>query len=423
MKSWFQKNKDFKKSEREIESPDFLPSPPMRGKGIRRLNNNPAILAFVLSFITLVAIGYAWQSRLQKEKLVTQNEDNDNDAVGYVNTEALFGKIPRYGVIQSSVNKKSSEKDINHSSTSITGDNLQKDLRVDPLQQEIFETQKRLFRKKIERWEQALVASTEVSSNNDFRLNDPLPREASLQNVSSGDKMFSNTDRFGSGEENQNRQAQKNAWLYNIERNEDYLKNSQNAAFSPYELKAGSVIPCVMIGGINSDLPGQIIGQVREDVYDSATGHYLLIPKGARLTGVYDSQITIGQKRILVGWNRIIYPDGSSINIQKMPGADNGGYAGLHDKVDNHYLRIYGNAFLLSIFSAGIQLSQPRGTGESYNSSQIIAGALGQELGQLGMEMTRRNMNIQPTLRVRNGATFNIMVTKDMILNPWEHLE
>lgn len=136
--------------------------------------------------------------------------------------------------------------------------------------------------------------------------------------------------------------------------------------------------------------------------------------------GTYDSNVTLGQKRALVGWQRIIYPDGSSISLDRMPGADVGGYAGFNDKVNNHYWRIFGNGLLLSVFSAGIQLSQPQASnGENYSSSQIIAGALGQQMGQLGMQMAQRNMNIQPTLEIRPGYQFNVMVTKDIILPTW----
>jgi type IV secretory pathway VirB10-like protein len=219
-----------------------------------------------------------------------------------------------------------------------------------------------------------------------------------------------------------NRQAAKAAWLAQPSMNAShYLTQSREAALSAYEVKAGTIIPGVMISGINSDLPGQIIAQVRENVYDSATGRYLLIPQGARMIGTYDNGVSMGQSRVLVAWNRILYPDGSSLDLGKMPGADAGGYAGFEDQVNNHYWKVFGNALLLSIFSAGIQLSQPQAqSGQNYNSQQIIAGALGQQFGELGSEMARRGLNIAPTLEIRPGFTFNVMVTKDVILKPWQ---
>jgi type IV secretion system protein VirB10 len=200
----------------------------------------------------------------------------------------------------------------------------------------------------------------------------------------------------------------------------NYLKTTRVAPISPYEIKAGTVIPAVMVGGVNSDLPGQLIAQVSENVYDSATGRFLLIPQGCKLVGAYDNGVTFGQSRILVGWRRIIYPDASSLDIGLMPGTDESGYAGFHDKVDNHLLRLFSQAFLLSIFSAGAQLGQPQANvGQNYSSSQTVASALAQQMGEMGMEIVRRNMDIAPTLWARPGYTFNVMVTRDMVVQPW----
>lgn len=219
-----------------------------------------------------------------------------------------------------------------------------------------------------------------------------------------------------------NRQEEKREFLSSFDKDASpYLNQTRVPAISPYEVKAGFIIPGVLVSGINSDLPGQIIGQVRQNVYDSATGRYLLIPAGAKIVGTYDSSVSAGQERVLVAWNRIIFPDSSSVSLEAMPGADQSGFAGFHDQVDNHYWRTFGNAALLSLFSAGVQLSQPRGavTG-TYNSQQIMAAAIGRQLGQLGMQLTQRNLSIQPTLEVRPGFQFSIMVTKDMVLPPWK---
>ena len=199
----------------------------------------------------------------------------------------------------------------------------------------------------------------------------------------------------------------------------DYLPNTREQAASPFEIRAGTVIPAVMVGGVDSDLPGQILGQVRENVYDTATGRYLLIPQGAKLVGTYDNRVTYGQSRVLVVWNRIIFPDGSSLDINGMPGADQGGYAGFYDEVNNHYIRIFGSALLLSLFSAGIQLSQPQPNANSnnvYSSQQVIAGAVGQQLGNAGLAFIQRGMNLAPTLKIRPGYLFNVMVTKDIVV-------
>jgi type IV secretion system protein TrbI len=204
---------------------------------------------------------------------------------------------------------------------------------------------------------------------------------------------------------------------------DDYLNAGIQHPKSPYEVIAGTVIPATMIGGIDSDLPGEIIGQVRENVYDTATGKYLLIPQGSRLVGVYSSAVTYGQTRVLVAWNRLIYPNGDSIDLGQMPGSDVGGYAGFNDEVNNHYLRIFGSAILASLFSAGAQLSQPQNNSNGTTSTQILAASLGQQANTVGTMLISRGLDIQPTLKIRNGYLFNIMVTKDMVLQPWQGMQ
>ncbi len=185
------------------------------------------------------------------------------------------------------------------------------------------------------------------------------------------------------------------------------------------ELQTGTVIPGVMLTGINSDLPGALIGQVAQDVFDSATGRFLLIPKGSRLYGVYDSRIAMGQRRVLVAWQRIIFPDGSSVTLEAMPGASRDGYAGFQDQIDNHSLRIFGNAILMSMISGGMAYSLD--TLDNSNSSDDnpslqneMGSALASQLGQASLQLLQRNMNISPTLEIRPGYRFNIVLTKDL---------
>jgi type IV secretory pathway VirB10-like protein len=226
------------------------------------------------------------------------------------------------------------------------------------------------------------------------------------------------------GEEDINRAAEKRAFLTDRapqSAGENTLAAELEEPASPYEVKAGTVIPAIMIGGVISDLPGQILGQVSENVYDTATGRHILIPQGSKLVGSYDNALTTGQERVLVAWTRIIYPDAASIDLGKMPGTDASGYAGFHDKVDTHFWKMFGNALMLSVFSAGVQISQGgqnSGT-DGLTPQQTIAAGLGQQLGELGEELTRRNSRIQPTLEIRPGYRFTVMVTKDMRLRPW----
>jgi type IV secretory pathway VirB10-like protein len=212
--------------------------------------------------------------------------------------------------------------------------------------------------------------------------------------------------------------------------NNNYLQTQIQTPISAYELNAGSIIPATMITGLNSDLPGQVIAIVRQNVYDSVSRRYLLIPQGARLIGLYDSNIAYGQKRVLVAWNRLIYPNGNSINLHAMPGTDLEGYAGLHDKVDNKYWQIFGTSFIMGVITGAMQYSQNNTNanvqvgGIGYTNTnptigQTLAGSLGQQLGQTGLAITQKNLNVQPTLIIRPGYPFNVMLTADMVLQPY----
>jgi type IV secretion system protein TrbI len=193
------------------------------------------------------------------------------------------------------------------------------------------------------------------------------------------------------------------------------LDAQPEAPRSPYELRAGFVVPATLISGINSELPGQIMGQVAQNVYDTATGKYLLIPQGSRLVGQYASSVAYGQSRVLVAWQRIVFPDGKAMDIGAMPGTDSAGYAGLSDQVNNHYLRMFASAILMSGVTAGISLSQPQqSAGATQNARSALSEALGQQLGQVTAQLIAKNMSVAPTLEIRPGYRFNVMVTKDM---------
>ena len=197
------------------------------------------------------------------------------------------------------------------------------------------------------------------------------------------------------------------------------LGSHLEAPASPYTLRAGFVIPATLISGINSDLPGQIIGQVSQDVYDTATGKYLLLPQGSRLVGSYTSDVAYGQSRVMVAWQRIVYPDGKTLDIGAMPGADGAGYSGFNDQVDNHYLRIFGSAILMSGITAGVSISQNNNAGANAQptASSAMSEALGQQLGSTTSQMVSKNLSISPTLEIRTGFRFNVMCVKDLVMN------
>jgi type IV secretion system protein TrbI len=197
-----------------------------------------------------------------------------------------------------------------------------------------------------------------------------------------------------------------------------YLTQSLQTPAAEHEVFAGSVIPAVLISGINSDLPGEITAQVRQPVYDSLNPNLVLIPQGARLIGQYSSDVAYGQSRVLVVWNRLIYPNGATIALMGMPGTDGLGQAGLGDEVDNHTLRIFGSALLISSLGVAGQLSQPQNTSvlTTPSAGQQAAAATATKLDDVGTQMLQKNLGIQPTLVIRPGYLFNVLVTRTMIL-------
>jgi type IV secretion system protein TrbI len=221
--------------------------------------------------------------------------------------------------------------------------------------------------------------------------------------------------------DDQNLQTRKEAFLTKarVINVDNYLKSTRTASISRYEIKAGWEIPAIMEQAVNSDLPGDLKALVTANVYDTATGNYLLIPQGARLIGSYDSAVAYGQNGLQVIWNRIIFPDASSVDLSGMVGQDAHGASGFRQDVDNHYKRLIGFSVLSSLFSAGFQLSQPRrGTILQYpTAAEIAAGSVGQEVSQTGAQITRKNLNIQPTIKVPIGYKFNVRVNRDMLFD------
>ncbi|GAB2468999.1 TrbI/VirB10 family protein [Comamonas humi] len=219
----------------------------------------------------------------------------------------------------------------------------------------------------------------------------------------------------------QNRQEQKEAFLKDGSAETRNSGNLQMPA-SPYQVMAGTVIAAALVTGIKSDLPGDVIATVTEPVYDSATGRFLLIPQGSRILGKYNSQVSFGQSRVQMVWNRIILPDTSSLTLDSLVGTDPAGYAGLEDGVDRHWGRILAGAALTTFLGVGAELAAPE---NRQNGNRIVISgrdSAQDSINQVGQEMTRRNMNIQPTLTARPGLPVRIIVAKDLALRPYQPL-
>jgi type IV secretory pathway VirB10-like protein len=218
-------------------------------------------------------------------------------------------------------------------------------------------------------------------------------------------------------------QAEKRAFLHqpgDTSGQSDELQASIRAPGSPYQVMQGTAIPAVMIGGLNSDMPGMVIGQVAGNVYDTATGRYLLIPQNTRLIGQYDNSVSAGQTRVGVVWNRLIFPDTQSLDLGSMEGADQAGYAGFHDQVNTHFWSKLGNAVLLSIAGGAAMVGQGTGVGANgYSAQQIMAASLGQQFAELGQIYAQAGLSIPDTLEIRPGYRFVVMVAKDITLRPY----
>lgn len=210
----------------------------------------------------------------------------------------------------------------------------------------------------------------------------------------------------------------------------DFLKNEKADGFvltggllppaSSTVVSAGTLIPALFLTGINSDLPGMITAQVSQPIYDTPTGRHVVIPQGSVLIGTYDSRVTFGQNRVLLVWQRLRFPNGSSIDLESMPGVDMSGYAGVRDKVNNHWGKVVSSVVLSSVLAAAVATSE----GDSFSSFQRSAGqaaaqGAGQSINSAGQQIVQRTLNVQPTLEVRPGQRVAVMVNKDMALPPY----
>ena len=217
-------------------------------------------------------------------------------------------------------------------------------------------------------------------------------------------------------ERDQNNQQRKLDFLNQPVEKSIYNPHALQTPASPYQVMAGSIIAASLVTGLNSDLPGLVVAQVTENVYDSVTGRTLLIPQGARLIGTYDSVIAFGQSRALLVWKRIVLPDGSSIQIDNLPATDAAGYAGLEDEVDYHTWQLLKGVVLSTLLGVGTELSLG---GEESDLVRALRESTQQNANRAGQRITERNLNIQPTITVRPGWPLRVIVNRDLVLRPY----
>lgn len=240
----------------------------------------------------------------------------------------------------------------------------------------------------------------------------------------------SNTETQGAEKEGEQPQGQTS----NVQKKTFQLSSGLTAPTSPYEIKTGELIPAILTTAIDSDLSGNVTALVSQDVYDSVRGRYLLIPKGSKLFGTYDSNIIYGQNRLMLIWQRIILPNGYSINLETMQGIDMTGQAGVKGKVNNHTLKLLRSIVLSSLFnfvSSGIGVTVNKNVGNSGDTTVSAGATIGndiatdtsQKVANAGDMIIERDLSQQPTIRIKAGTKFSIMVNNDMILYPYERLK
>lgn len=394
-------------------SPDTSPQK-LQTPGVKRVNNMPLFIAIGILTIFVVLIALVAQKRAHAQNQVSEPVKLKSSKK---NTMSLANDVVSH--YQSGMIKAPTQSTVKLEAPPIPlpkeqGQTSKLDMPVQDVPDSEIE---RIRQEKTQAFEEAVKAKTTVMvdgtqlhpnenlKNHDAPVNIDVANtfKAQLQRLQGMQNARPAPQVLG-GQENENR------W---------HLKSRLENPNSRYELRAGGVIPGVMVSGISSELPGQIIGQVSQNVYDTATGRHLLIPQGTKLIGVYSNEVGFGQNSVLVAWQRLVYPDGKALDIGSMPGADSAGMAGFRDQVDHHYARIYGSALLMSAIVGGITYSQSLNQNNQLGYNQPTAGnvlsqALGQQLGEVTSQLVSKNLNVSPTVNVRPGYRFNVIVVKDL---------
>lgn len=411
----------------------------------KRISKFPIIIIAIFIILVLFALFYAALARKQAQNITNQEAENQEiQTLDYKNTTNFIEELEKskknyvvYNIPSEDFNdyKQNNEvlklentyKEQNSQSIDIKEPLVQYNNINNNFKNTNYEEQRELnFKKDMQ--QKAYIAPTQIETKSnisfyDFNNNDVNIKSKSTLHFNDEDiiaqakaqaGMFGGSFNSDTNDKNYNTS---NFLENKIDNN--YLQHQKTKALSPYELKAGWVIPAVLITSINSEIQGQVLAQVSQNVYDSITGKYLLIPQGTKIVGSYSSNILWGQSRLLVAWNKLIFPDGQSLILDNMQGVSSNGLTGFKDKVNNHYVRTFASAILLSSITAGVSLADNSNNDRESAKDKAISSAI-EQMSQVAAEIIRKNMNIAPTLEIRSGYKFNIFVTKDIILEPLE---
>ena len=401
--------------------------------GIKRLNKLPLIIVSIVLMIILMGLGYATMKRAEKAQAkeeVTGKVRNDGESLASDFLSKLYQSrnseeektLPLVTKEKSNTNSNKEDKPLTLETTSNPLNSSSSD---EALKRQLDEEKLALERYKLELYKTALTAPTKVKLSQN--LSQSIPRglgSSNMLGIPNPADIYSQIAKAYKGANSpMNNQdstlTQNEQFLKNQKTSHNYLAARKTKPISPYEMKAGTLIPSVLITEINSELPGPIKAQVSENVFDTATGEYLLIPQGSTLIGAYSSNVQYGQSRVLIAFNKIIFPDGQTLNLNGMNGINQQGASGFNDQVNNHYFKIFGSALFMGAITGGIAMADNTRADQFIETNrQKMLGALISELGQVARQMIQKNMNIAPTLEIRAGYRFNIFATKDIILEP-----
>lgn len=378
------------------------------------------LIALILSFVVTVIAGKGQRAAEAKAEAVATKSGNDNQiGLNDILSSAPSANVVTQTQVTPSASPLSSDKVV--VATGNPGRSSQPPEEDPSIRQARLAAEReslRIIQLKQQQFEAALTSNGRVSVDLDDKTQANTPQDKyqqALSDLKAAQSSLQATD----PQQDANKQDSKIAFTEN-RRSNTYLTRGREAPLSPLELKIGTVIPATLISGINSDLPGQVIAQVNQNVYDTATHSTVLLPQGSKLYGVYDSRIAYGQDRLLMAWTRINFPDGTTLELEGMGGTDAAGYAGFADQVDHHYFKIFGNAFLLGLISGATQAGVSDNNSDEVSTGESVSNGVVQQFSTVGTSLIQKNLDVQPTIKIRNGYKFNVMLNKDVVLPAYQ---
>ncbi len=408
-------------------------------QGMRRLNRLPIIVTIVMTlfFLGVVVVGLSWRGLSFNRSGESESVSNSpattfGDQLKRGISDGLIGEPENREIFQPTpvvVEKERISDPVVERQPEIRNDrrkSLESEedwkarLKREQDEQSIREAQRqRMARLQARATALDSPLKVDVSDLKKAKEDTDNRHQPSINSANSASDLYAAALKSGVMGQNpdQNGQTTKEEFFNQDIKDLGYLPNKVVPQISPFELKRGSVIPATLITGLNSDLPGRITAQISHNVYDSATGYRLLIPKGAKLFGRYDSKVAFGQERVLVVWTDLIFPNGATLQIGGMAGTDAEGYGGLKDNVDRHFWRTFGSAALVALVGTGIDMSMPESStfATQDTASDASRRNFAESFGRVAEQTISKHLNVQPTINIRPGYTFNVLVDQDIV--------